>query len=700
MKEPKSSKAKYILNEAPPSCHIWFVCNGNLIYTRQCSSVVAVDTDPPQLQNSPVIPSAPSWRDYERVDSESVGLFHAPSSNSSSGVSPQSPLIPNMNSDWLRPRGPSLTSQGSACSSNGTVEDQIFPEALTIRGRLGSLILQQNNEDRRLSALPSNPYDEAVAGEMYDRLQQFVSEAEMSRKDAYEESMRRMKAEKDVMDALRRAKKAESMHTEEQRYRKEVEEALSRSKEEAVILKSRLDEVVAELRFALEKKLSLESKIAESDRTAEELKQKMNSAVELLKKYKKERDEMQAERDHVLEEAEELRKKQCDEASSSSSSSSQFFREFSFAELEEATLGFSPKLKIGEGGYGSIYRGNLRHTQVAIKMLNPYSSQGPREFHQEVNILSKVRHPNIVTLMGACLEAWTLVYEYIPNGSLEDRLTCKNNTPPLSWKARIRIATELCSALVFLHSFRPQGIVHGDLKPGNILLDANYVCKLSDFGICRELPPDEFSQYDETRCFRTENPVGTFGYMDPEFLMTGELTSKSDVFSFGVILLRLLTGKSAKGIAHEVQNAIDNGNLNSILDTTAGDWPFVQAKQLAHLGLNCADNNGKNRPNLASQVWRVLEPMKVYCGGSSALQFGCDEEGGYTPSYFVCPIFQEIMQDPVVAADGFTYESEALKGWLESGHDTSPMTNLKLPNTDLVPNHALRSAIQEWLQRT
>lgn len=254
--------------------------------------------------------------------------------------------------------------------------------------------------------------------------------------------------------------------------------------------------------------------------------------------------------------------------------------------------------------------------------------------------MSKLRHPNVVTLIGACPEAWALVYEYLPNGSLEDRLSCKDNSSPLSWQTRIRIAAELCSVLIFLHSRSPQGIVHGDLKPANILLDANYVSKLGDFGICRVLCQDEFSENNNSFCWRTD-PKGTFAYMDPEFLATGELTSKSDVYSFGIILLRLLTGKSAFGITKEVEYALSKGNLKDVLDPTAGDWPFVQAKQLAHLAISCCEMNRRNRPELSLQVWKVVEPMRAYsCSGTSSSSRLNSEERSYVPSYFICPIFQ------------------------------------------------------------
>jgi serine/threonine protein kinase len=255
----------------------------------------------------------------------------------------------------------------------------------------------------------------------------------------------------------------------------------------------------------------------------------------------------------------------------------------------------------------------------------------------QVDVLSKLRHPNLVTLIGACPEAWALVYEYLPNGSLEDRLSCKDSSAPLSWQIRIRIAAELCSALILIHSCKPNSIIHGDLKPSNILLDANFVSKLSDFGICRLLSNDQSSNINSTLCWKT-NPKGTFAYMDPEFLSTAELTPKSDVYSFGIILLQLLTGRPALGITKEVQYALDGGNLKALLDPLAGDWPFVQAEQLANLALRCCEMNRRNRPDLRSDVWRVLEPMRASCGGSSSFRLG-SEEHFQPPSYFICPIF-------------------------------------------------------------
>ncbi|KAL6963423.1 hypothetical protein U1Q18_043739 [Sarracenia purpurea var. burkii] len=720
MMEPKSKKAIYVRLQAPMYCHIWFICKGNLVHTREGRlEGVSMEVVPPKFQASPntgtgqsnslrsrsvievkndqsmLTSSSP---DYRRVRSDTHGMKVSTfSPDDSGGVTRRSSSNAEASFDYWDKisRSPSQTSHFSSCSSSDFFDYSALTSAARAEAALESRSLHHSKEDHRRYLSPPSVLQEGdINDELYDQLDQAMAEAENSRRDAFEESMRRRKAEKDIIDAIRKAKTSEYLYMEELRQRKEIEEALSRGKEEVEKMKQQVDEVVEELRIAMELKSSLETQIANSNQTVQELEQKMFSAVELLQKYKKERDELQVEHDNVLKLAEELRKKQAEEASNTLAH--QFFSYFSFSEIKEATTDFDPSLKIGEGGYGSIYRGLLRHTQVAIKMPHSSSLQGPAEFQQEVNILSKFRHPNLVTLIGACPEACILVYEYLPNGSLEDRLKCRGNTPPLTWQTRIRIATELCSVLIFLHSCKPHGIVHGDLKPSNILLDAHYVSKLSDFGICRVITENEPSRDNTTLCCRTE-PKGTFSYIDPEFLETGELTTKSDVYSFGVILLRLLTGRSALGITKEVEYALDKGNLKDLLDPIAGDWPFVQAKQLAHLAMGCCEMNRRSRPELASDVWRVLEPMGVSCGASSLRVDS--EEHRQVPPYFICPIFQEIMQDPHVAADGFTYELEALRGWLDGGNETSPMTNLKLPHCNLVANHALRSAIQEWLQQ-
>ncbi|XP_051147106.1 U-box domain-containing protein 33-like isoform X2 [Andrographis paniculata] len=701
MKEPRSRKAIYVRKEAPSFCHIWFICKENLVHTRESKpSIVSIGAEYQHIKASPYAEEAvwplrsssvaegggakmKSAMRHRRVESDNHGMQHRLPFSGSPGV--QSPPSHSSSVDSLM-RTPSIGSRISTSSSERLDRSSVTPlkhEVNEIGSESESLIFQLSPKDySHSSASARTIVEKNTRDELYDRLDQFVAEAESSRKEAYDESIRRKKAEREVIDIIRRLKESETICAEELRRRRETEEALERTRQETAEIKWQLNKVLDDFSAVEEQRTMLQHRLADADRIVNELKQKTFSSVDLLQKCEEERNELEVERDAALRVAEKLREKLGEEL---------FFSEFSVMEIEEATNNFDESYKIGEGGYGGIYIGRLRHTQVAIKVLHPDSLQGPVEFQQEVNILSRLRHPNIVNLIGACPEAWALVYEYLPNGSLEDHLICKNNTPPLPWKTRVRIAAELCSALIFLHSCRPQGVIHGDLKPSNILLDANFVCKLGDFGICRQLPRNESWENNITLFWKTERPRGTIAYIDPEFLATGELTVKSDVYSFGIILLRLLTGRPAMRIVKEVRSALEKGSLKEVLDPTAGAWPLVQAQQLTHLGLSCSDLNRRNRPDLGSQVWRVIEAMNM--------NISCRyEEHGRIPPYFTCPIFQEVMQDPVVAADGYTYESEALKGWLESGHDTSPVTNLKLLHFNMVPNHHLRSAIQQWLQ--
>ncbi|KAL4621985.1 hypothetical protein ACB092_06G264800 [Castanea dentata] len=497
-----------------------------------------------------------------------------------------------------------------------------------------------------------------------------------------------------AIEAKRRAQVLESLCAEESKQRKEIEEALAKEKEEHEKVNIQLNKVMEDLRVALDKKSSLESQIAESDEMVEELELSIASVVELLQTCERERDEFLVERDNAIKEAEELRRKKVE----SSSTRMPQFSEFSYLEIDKATQNFDPFLKIGEGRHGNTYKGILREIQVAIKVLHQRNLQDPSGFQSEVDTLNKLRHPNLVTLLGYCQEVQALIYEYLPNGSLEDRLSCKDNTAPLSWQIRICIATELCSALIFLHSCKPFSVLHGDLTPAKVLLDANFVSKLCDFERCRLLSRD-LSSNNITLRRKTELKDTSFAHLDPQYHSTGELTLESDVYSFGITLLQLLTGRPPWGITNDVKHALDAGKLEDLLDPLAGDWPFEQAKQLAHLALSCSEVYRENRLDLALDVWPVLEPMREdLCGDSSSLQLSTKEHSE-PPPYFLCPISQDVMEDPHVAADGFTYEEKVLREWFDGGHDTSPMTNLKLEHCNLVPNYALRSAIQEWQQK-
>ncbi|XP_015078121.1 U-box domain-containing protein 35-like isoform X2 [Solanum pennellii] len=283
------------------------------------------------------------------------------------------------------------------------------------------------------------------------------------------------------------------------------------------------------------------------------------------------------------------------------------YRKYTIEEIEKTTKSFSNSEKIGEGGYGPVYKGRLDHTPVAIKVLRSDAAQGMQQFKQEVQVLGLMRHPNMVLLLGACPEYGCLVYEFMNNGSLEDRLFRKGNTPPIPWEIRFKIAAEIATGLLFLHQAKPEPLVHRDLKPGNILLDSNYACKISDVGLARLVPPsvaDCVTQYHMT------SAAGTFCYIDPEYQQTGKLGTKSDIYSLGVMLLQIITARPPMGLTHHVERAIENGTFADILDPTVPNWPLEEALNYAKLSLKCAELRKKDRPDLGSVILPELSRLK------------------------------------------------------------------------------------------
>ncbi|GMQ04786.1 hypothetical protein CsSME_00050101 [Camellia sinensis var. sinensis] len=260
------------------------------------------------------------------------------------------------------------------------------------------------------------------------------------------------------------------------------------------------------------------------------------------------------------------------------------YRKYPIKEIEVAVDYFSNSLKISEGGHGPVYKAFLDHTPVAIKVLRSEMSQGNKQFQQEVEVLSYIRHPNMVLLLGACPEYGCFVYEYMENGSLEDRLFRKNNSPLLPWKTHFRISVE------------PEPLVHRDLKPANILLNRNYVNKISGVGLARLVPPsvaNGVTQYQMTAA------AGTFCYIDPEYEQTGLLGVKSDVYSFGPPI----------GLSYYVGKAIERRTFSEILDPMVPDWPFEEALSFAKLALQCCELRRRDRPDLGSIILPELQRL-------------------------------------------------------------------------------------------
>uniref|UniRef100_A0A0D3AMZ5 RING-type E3 ubiquitin transferase n=1 Tax=Brassica oleracea var. oleracea TaxID=109376 RepID=A0A0D3AMZ5_BRAOL len=372
------------------------------------------------------------------------------------------------------------------------------------------------------------------------------------------------------------------------------------------------------------------------------------------------------------------------------------YQEFTWEEISTATSSFSQELKIGEGAYGAVYKCSLHHTVAAVKVLHSPESNLSKQFDQELEILSKIRHPHLVLLLGACPESGTLVYEYMENGSLEDRIFQVNNSQPLPWFVRFRIAWEVASALVFLHKSKPTPIIHRDLKPANILLDRNFVSKVGDVGLSTMIQTDllstKFTMYKQT------SPVGTLCYIDPEYQRTGMLSPKSDVYALGMIILQLLTAQPAIALTYTVEIAMENNDddeLIQILDKKAGGWPMEETRKLAALALHCTEIRAKDRPDLEKQILPVLENLKKVAEKARKTIASAPKQ---PPSHFICPLLKDVMKDPCIAADGYTYDRKAIEKWMED-YRSSPVTDSPLENMTLLPNHTLHAAIVEWCRR-
>ncbi|OMO68380.1 hypothetical protein CCACVL1_19973 [Corchorus capsularis] len=669
--ELQSKKAIFACQEAPISCHIWFVCKGCLIYTRIGSKD---RTNKEIATSSPPLESPVRTDQLELLPSESVLGVRSlePSSCFPQGITLlQSCADLEENTDVmeekLRPvagylEHPNLPSNGvvDTCGSSSS----------------------QTDEEEEYQVQASNGTDQPLELSGMD-------DHDLNRK-VFADTVKQWKEENDAMEAEFQAKAFECLHTKEMSRRKEAEKLLEREKQEVQKMNDQRNEIMKELQMVKDQRKVLENQIAESEGTVEELEEKIISAVELLISFRKQRDNMRIEHENAIRKLKDLRK--LVNGNNATFPGTEILK-FSFLEINNATRNFDPSWKIGEGKYGSVYKGLLRHVHVAIKMLPSYGSQSLLVFENEVEILSRVRHPNLITVIGTCPESRSLVFEYLKNGSLEDRLACKNNTPPLPWQTRIRIASEICSALIFLHSNKPC-IPHGNLKPSKVLLDANFVSKLCDSGIYSLIPLGENGDISASSC--AESKADSV-YMDPDYLENRKVTRESDVYSFGMILLRLLTGRPALGLLTDVKCAIETENFNMVLDRSAGDWPLEEAQLLAYLAIRCCEKESMSRPDLESEIWTALGPMRESSINSASCVGAKDLRR--IPSHFVCPVFQEVMKDPLIAADGFTYEADAIRGWLNSGHDRSPMTNLQLEHCNLVPNYALLQAIQEWQQQ-
>ncbi|KAI4353130.1 hypothetical protein L6164_002101 [Bauhinia variegata] len=289
---------------------------------------------------------------------------------------------------------------------------------------------------------------------------------------------------------------------------------------------------------------------------------------------------------------------------------------FSYSCLRSATGDFHPLSRLGEGGYGVVHKGVLKDgTLVAIKSLSVESEQGKHEFMTEVGMISNTRHPNLVQLIGCCVEGnhRILVYEFLENNSLASSLLgSKTKRIVLDWPKRAAICCGTASGLAFLHEEVEPNIVHRDIKASNILLDGNFHPKIGDFGLAK-LFPDNITHIS-TRV------AGTVGYLAPEYALLGQLTKKADVYSFGVLMLELVSGKSSSKDAFGENLLVlvdwiwklkEENRLLEIVDPELTDYDESEVMRYIKIALFCTQAAAQRRPSMKQVVEMLTKDVHI-----------------------------------------------------------------------------------------
>ncbi|XP_061354610.1 cysteine-rich receptor-like protein kinase 25 [Gastrolobium bilobum] len=368
--------------------------------------------------------------------------------------------------------------------------------------------------------------------------------------------------------------------------------------------------------------------------------------------------------------------------------------QFSLATVEAATNKFSQENKIGKGGFGVVYKGVfLDGRQIAVKKLSRSSGQGSHEFKNEILLIAKLQHRNLVTLLGFCLEDQEkiLIYEYVPNKSLDYFLFDTKKQRILHWFERYKIIGGIARGILYLHEHSRLKVIHRDLKPSNVLLDDNMNPKISDFGLAKIVTIDEEQG-------NTNRIVGTYGYMSPEYAMHGQFSEKSDVFSFGVIILEIVSAKrNARPIeSHDFDDLLStawrqwrNQTPLEILDPNLKDsFSPSEVIKCIQVGLLCVQDNPDNRPTMAkivSYFGSLLVELPIPGEPAFSMDNGAPaSSSGQSTNYSAVSSINDMSKNPSENATDANFQSNltslldslSLKVSLQSFYNDSISSNL------------------------
>ncbi|KAK3007819.1 hypothetical protein RJ639_014876, partial [Escallonia herrerae] len=647
-----SNSSYHVHRQKPDFCELFLICEGKLVLVREENGEGFIEDG----QGTMVA----KVREKVRFKGWLGKMFpeNGSFSEKSPRCSPSSSTSNDLPGQWAKNAG-EIENYFQLLLSSNLDED----------GEVAHDVLQNSTTE---PDIPENlPAAEKIAA-LKIKLGKTREAIQMKRKEAKENVEKHTKAEWAIFLCTSRAEELEARISEERTNRMGLEKDLYTAKEELHEIQSEVVERKSKLNSILELQQELSNKLQSSSLAKSHAEVQLEKAVRTRASMVQEIEEFRRQRDVVQRRIEFCKEKDAIGEAAKSGDLGFSYREFTVDEIRVASDDFSERLRVKSAGdLTNVYKGRIKHIAVAIKLFDSANGLSQEAFQAKVKLLSHIRHPHIVAVLGFCSELRCIVYEYMHNGCLRDTLfpaqrSSGRRNHGLNWHTRIRIAAEVCSGLGFLHLAQPRPIAHGNLNSSKILIDRNNAAKIHDFG--------EGWHYDKA-------------------------DMSSDVRAFGSLLLQLLTGRDRAGLVEEV-TLMDQASLTTVLDHMAGEWPLDLAMHLLRIARWCLFPNDWLDTGLSmATVMREMDKVRkeaddLVSGGEHAAMAAegsvdMEDSVNVVPSVFFCPILQDVMKNPHIAADGFSYELEAIEEWLGTGHDTSPMTNLKLKHKQLTPNHTL-----------
>ncbi|XP_016442768.2 putative U-box domain-containing protein 50 isoform X1 [Nicotiana tabacum] len=642
----------FVHRQKPEFCELFIICGGKLVFLREGNNEGLIEDDQGEMvANSRS--KRQSFRDLvvKMFPENSAKMKNQCDSSASNGSFDQ----------WEKYKEEIENYMSQILSSNAEeIDDFVANESL-----------QKSNTEL---VMADNMTVQEKRKALKIKFLEIKQTIQLSREEAKGHVRGHAKAQWATTLCTRRAEEIDGCINDEIARKADLKRELDATKEELSELHTEVEITTSRLNSILELQRELSNKLQLSSVARSRAEVKVEKVVKQRTDTLQEIDEYRKQRDVLRRRIEFCREKDAIGNATMLMKPSFEYKEFTAAEIRAATDGFSDRMRLKSGGdWTDVYKARLNHTSVAIKLYSSGDVDSADAFRAKVKLFSHMRHPHILAMIGFCSELRCIVFEYMHNGCLRDILfsgkrSSKRRNKCLNWKARICIAADVCTGLCFVHRAKPRPVAHGNLNPSKILLDRNNVAKIH-------------------------------GFKTP--LSSDKLDIRSDIRAYGNLVLQILTGRNWAGLVEEAI-MMDQTKLIEVLDPMAGEWPLDIAVELGRIGIKCLsihEDKELNMTSLAREVEKVKKLAdEIVANGECVVaneRNQDDEDSAEFPNFFLCPILQEVMKNPHVAADGFSYELEAIEEWLKTGRDTSPMTNLRLDDKILTPNHSLRSLIED-----